>query len=77
MTLRWGIASAGKISHDFVTAMATLPASDHKVMAVAAMDLTRAKQFAALHKIPDALLGYEDLAKHPKVGKCFHFIMYI
>lgn len=69
MALRWGIASAGKISHDFATALGTLPESEHVIVAVAAQDLDRSKEFAKLHKIPEALLGYAALAAHPDVGR--------
>ncbi|KAJ1525628.1 hypothetical protein ONE63_008846 [Megalurothrips usitatus] len=67
MTTNWGIASAGLISHDFATAVATLPSNEHKLVAVAARDLTRAKEFAARHNIPHAHSSYEDLAKNPDV----------
>ena len=33
MALRWGICSAGKISHDFVVGLKTLPETSHKVVA--------------------------------------------
>ncbi|XP_020289383.1 trans-1,2-dihydrobenzene-1,2-diol dehydrogenase-like [Pseudomyrmex gracilis] len=62
MTLRWGIASAGKISHDFVTALRGLPADEHEVVAVAARELSRAQQFAKLHKIKKSYDKYEELA---------------
>jgi len=58
--LRWGIASAGKISHDFVSALRTLPANEHDVVAVAARQLSRAQDFAKLHEIKGA---YDDYAK--------------
>ncbi|EFN61800.1 Trans-1,2-dihydrobenzene-1,2-diol dehydrogenase [Camponotus floridanus] len=61
-TLRWGIASAGKISHDFVSALHTLPANEHKLIAVAAQQLSRAQDFANLHNIPKAFDDYEKLA---------------
>lgn len=61
-TLRWGIASAGQIAHDFATAMHTLPAKEHKIIAVAAQQLSRAQAFATLHKIPKAFDDYEKLA---------------
>ncbi|XP_014469127.1 PREDICTED: trans-1,2-dihydrobenzene-1,2-diol dehydrogenase-like isoform X2 [Dinoponera quadriceps] len=51
MAIRWGIASAGKISHDFVTAMTSLPIDEHIVIAVAARDLSRAEEFAQAHNI--------------------------
>ncbi|PSN53383.1 hypothetical protein C0J52_03796 [Blattella germanica] len=65
MATRWGIASAGKISNDFVTVLRSL--NDHKVIAVAARDLNRAKEFADDHNIPVAYGSYEDLAKDPNI----------
>ncbi|XP_052893511.1 trans-1,2-dihydrobenzene-1,2-diol dehydrogenase-like [Anopheles moucheti] len=65
--LRWGIASAGKISHDFTNAVGTLPATDHLVVAVAARKLQDAENFAAQHGIGTAHEGYEALAKNPNV----------
>ncbi|XP_034254346.1 trans-1,2-dihydrobenzene-1,2-diol dehydrogenase-like [Thrips palmi] len=67
MALRWGVACAGQICHDFLTAMGTLPAGDHQVVAVAARDMQRAKDFAALHKIPVAYASYEELAANKDV----------
>ncbi|KYN28995.1 PREDICTED: trans-1,2-dihydrobenzene-1,2-diol dehydrogenase-like [Trachymyrmex cornetzi] len=61
VTLRWGIASAGKISHDFVTALESLPADEHDVIAVAARQLSRAKDFAKLHEIKTVYDDYEKL----------------
>lgn len=68
--IRWGIASAGKISEDFVIALGTLPATDHKVVAVAARAQERAAEFAKKHEIPNAYGSYEELAKSKDVGKC-------
>ncbi|EDX03456.1 GD22839 [Drosophila simulans] len=65
--IRWGIASAGKISEDFVIALSTLPSSDHKVQAVAARALDRAQEFATKHGIPKALGSYDELAKSTDV----------
>ncbi|XP_034941251.1 trans-1,2-dihydrobenzene-1,2-diol dehydrogenase-like [Chelonus insularis] len=67
MALRWGITSAGKISHDFTNALATLPPEEHQVVAVAARDLDRAKAFAELHKIKKSYGSYEELAKDPDI----------
>lgn len=69
MPLRWGIVSAGRISHDFACALSTLPVTDHKVIAVAARSLESAKKFAELHDIPQAYEGYEALAKNSDIGK--------
>lgn len=65
MALRWGIVSAGKISHDFVTAIETL--ADHEVVAVAARDLNRAIEFARIHKIEKYYETYENLANDHNV----------
>jgi len=67
-TLRWGIASAGKISHDFVTALGSLPANEHDVVAVAARQLSRAKDFAKLHEIKKAYDDYAKLATDKDIG---------
>ncbi|XP_029036898.1 trans-1,2-dihydrobenzene-1,2-diol dehydrogenase-like [Osmia bicornis bicornis] len=67
MALRWGVAGAGKISHDFVTALGILPASEHVVVAVAARDLSRAQKFASLHKIKKAYDSYAKVAEDKEV----------
>lgn len=67
MALKWGIASAGRISHDFVNAVATLNDFEHQVVAVAARDLDRAKEFAERFEIPKAYGSYEELAKDSNV----------
>lgn len=69
MALNWGIAAAGKISHDFVTALGTLPDDEHKVVAVAARKEEDAQEFAKLHCISKAYGGYEVLAMDPSVGE--------
>lgn len=68
MILRWGIASAGKISNDFVNALQVYPESSHKVVAVAAKALDRAQEFANKFKIPKAYEGYQALATDPEIG---------
>lgn len=67
--LRWGIASAGKICHDFCVALSTLPFDEHKLMAVAARDQKRAEEFAKKHEIPNAFGSYAELAECPDVGE--------
>lgn len=67
MALNWGIASAGKISHDFVNAVGTLSDNDHRVVAVGARDLNRAREFAQLHDIEKYYSSYEELASDPNV----------
>ncbi|XP_041664161.1 trans-1,2-dihydrobenzene-1,2-diol dehydrogenase [Cheilinus undulatus] len=63
MATRWGICSAGKISHDFTVALKTLPPEDHQVVAVAARKLEDAQEFAKKHSIPQAYGSYEELAR--------------
>ncbi|KAK1161001.1 trans-1,2-dihydrobenzene-1,2-diol dehydrogenase-like isoform X1 [Acipenser oxyrinchus oxyrinchus] len=63
MATRWGICSAGKISHDFVVALKTLPREGHQVVAVAARELGRAQDFANRHDIPRAYGSYQELAQ--------------
>lgn len=67
MALRWGIASAGKISHDFAVAISTLPGSDHKIVAVAARQKDRAEEFAKKHEIPNAFGSYKEMAEFADV----------
>ncbi|XP_066484691.1 trans-1,2-dihydrobenzene-1,2-diol dehydrogenase-like [Tiliqua scincoides] len=64
---RWGICSAGKIAHDFLVALRTLPPEDHKVMAIASQDLSRAQEYAKTHGIPKAYGSYAELAEDPDV----------
>lgn len=65
MTMKWGIAAAGMISNDFVTALKVLPS--HEVVAVAARGLERAQAFAKEHDIPNAYQGYDKLGQDPNV----------
>jgi len=67
MATKWGIASAGLISHDFVNAVTTLPASEHKLLAVAARSLESAEKFKAKFGMERAYEGYESLAKDADV----------
>ena len=58
MATKWGIASAGMISHDFVNALSTFEdKSAHVVVAVAARSLETAKKFAEKFDIPKAYAG--------------------
>ncbi|XP_063585950.1 trans-1,2-dihydrobenzene-1,2-diol dehydrogenase-like [Penaeus indicus] len=66
MATRWGIASAGKISSDFVTAMKALK-DDHCVVAVGARSLDDAQAFAKKHGAEKAYGSYEELSKDPDV----------
>ncbi|XP_033222246.1 trans-1,2-dihydrobenzene-1,2-diol dehydrogenase-like [Belonocnema kinseyi] len=63
MATRWGFAGAGQITHDFITALATLPKSEHRLFAVAAQDLSRAEKFAKLHEVEKAYGSYKELSQ--------------
>ncbi|CAL8349790.1 unnamed protein product [Merluccius merluccius] len=67
MAARWGICSAGKISHDFTVALKSLPEEDHQVVAVAARHLEDAQEFAEKHSIPHAYGSYEEMSADPDV----------
>ncbi|KAF2879363.1 hypothetical protein ILUMI_26810 [Ignelater luminosus] len=71
MALRWGIVSAGKISHDFAAALKTHPTEKHQITAVAARSYASAKEFANNHGIEKAYEGYESLAKDPNVDVAY------
>lgn len=57
--VRWGVVSAGRISHTFVKDMSYV--STGVVTAVAARDLDKAKAFAQQYKIEKAYQGYDAL----------------
>ncbi|XP_055382498.1 trans-1,2-dihydrobenzene-1,2-diol dehydrogenase-like [Condylostylus longicornis] len=67
MALKWGIASAGKISYDFAVALSTLPEDEHSIVAVAARDQKRAEDFAKNFDIPKSYNSYEQLANDPEI----------
>ncbi|CAL1276547.1 unnamed protein product [Larinioides sclopetarius] len=68
MATKWGVISSGKISHDFVTAVQSIPESgQHEFVAIAARNLDSAKEFATSHNIPRAYGSYEELAKDPDI----------
>lgn len=66
MATRWGIASTGKISSDFTTAMKALK-DDHRLVAVAARSLADAQAFAKKHGAEKSYGSYEELSKDPDV----------
>ena len=69
MALKWGICSAGLISHDFVVGLKSLPETEHQVVAVAARSLDSASKFAKTHSIPRHYGSYQELASDKKVWK--------
>lgn len=66
--LRWGIASAGRISNDFCAALTTFSADDHEIVAVAARTEESAKKFAETFEIPRYYGGYAKLAEDREIG---------
>lgn len=69
--LKWGIAGVGMVAHDFLTAMATLPSEQHKVIALAGKDLDRVRRLATLHNIGTAYEGYEAIASDSSIDIVF------
>ena len=57
MATKWGIVGARKISHNFVTAMRTLPKEEHKLVAEAAREKSRAKKLL-IHCINEFLNAF-------------------
>lgn len=66
MALKWGFASAGKISHDFANAIGTLNEADHQLVAVTD-PFCSSTEFAERFGIPNAYSSYLELAKDPNV----------
>ncbi|XP_006274914.1 trans-1,2-dihydrobenzene-1,2-diol dehydrogenase [Alligator mississippiensis] len=64
---RWGICSAGKISHDFIIALKTLSAQEHTVVAIASRELAHAQEYARKNGIPRAYGSYKELARDPDI----------
>jgi len=64
---RWGFMGAGKIAHDFASAMKSLPKGEHEIVAVAASNGKRAQEFATKFGIKHAFEGYEKVAECPEV----------
>ncbi|XP_039760888.1 trans-1,2-dihydrobenzene-1,2-diol dehydrogenase-like [Pararge aegeria] len=72
MTIRWGIVSCGKISHDFVNAINTYPdKGDMVIAAAAARDKSRAEEFAKIHKIPKVFSSYAEMAKSKDIDVAY------
>ncbi|KAJ8981245.1 hypothetical protein NQ317_005760 [Molorchus minor] len=67
MALRWGVAGAGRISHDFVGSLTAYSETEHKVVAVAAGSKERARKFAEDHAIERYYERYLDLAQDENV----------
>lgn len=67
MALKWAIAGAGSVSHDFASVVETLNTDEHKIVAVGARDLSRAGEFAQRFNISQAYGSYLELARDPNI----------
>ncbi|GFX46138.1 trans-1,2-dihydrobenzene-1,2-diol dehydrogenase [Trichonephila clavipes] len=67
MATKWGVASAGKISNDFVAAVRSMNSNEHEFVAIAARNLLSAESFASRHHIQKAYGSYEELALDKEV----------
>ncbi|XP_046963654.1 trans-1,2-dihydrobenzene-1,2-diol dehydrogenase-like [Vanessa cardui] len=72
MTIRWGIVTSGKISHDFVNAFNSFPnVGDQVIAAVAARDKSRAEKFAKTHKIAKVFASYDEMARSSDIDVAY------
>lgn len=67
MPLKWGFACAGKIAHDYLNAMTTLPDGHHEVVAIADPMVHQAKELAHRYNIPKYYASFLELAQDPNV----------
>lgn len=65
------------IAHDFLTALANLPADQHRVVAIAGKEIERVHRLATLHKISTAYEGFEPLAHDDSIGNKIHIYVSI
>ena len=69
--IRFGILGAARIAPDaLIKAAHNVPEAE--VVAVAARDPKRAREFAATHKIPRVLATYDDLVKDPELDVIYN-----
>jgi len=68
MALQWGILGCGKISADFVSALASSPNNDHSVVACGARSVESAQAFADSYaKTAKPYGSYEEVINDPAV----------
>ena len=68
-TIRWGIVSAGRISHTFAKDIKWVDGAE--IVAVAARSQESAKAFAEEYNIPVAYQGYDALFEDPNVDAVY------
>ncbi|XP_050362959.1 trans-1,2-dihydrobenzene-1,2-diol dehydrogenase-like [Nymphalis io] len=72
MTIRWGVVTSGKISHDFTNAFNSFPdVGDQAIAAVAARDSSKAEEFAKTHNIAKVFASYEEMAKSSDIDVAY------
>ncbi|KAJ0182404.1 hypothetical protein K1T71_001773 [Dendrolimus kikuchii] len=72
MTLRWGIVTAGKISHDFVNAFNTCTnRGDQVIVGVAARNKDKAAELAKLYGIEKVFDSYQALAESKDIDVAY------
>lgn len=67
MALKWGFACAGKIAHDYLNAMTTLPTGHHEIVAICDPMVHQAKDLAEKFNIPKYYGSFLELAQDPNV----------
>ena len=67
MATTGGIVGTGKISHDLLTAMKSLPDGEHHIVGVAAREKESAVDFSKKNNVQKAFESYEELAKDDEV----------
>ena len=63
--LRWGLIGCGRVSHDFAQALKHVKTAS--IVACAAREIDRAKEFAAKHGVKQAYGDYDAMLKNPDV----------
>jgi len=63
----WGILGSGKIANDFIVALKTLPAEEHKIVAIGARSLDKAQQLCKQHGVQKAYGSYEDVVADKEI----------
>ena len=67
--VRWGVITAGRITHTFAKDIALC--ANTEIYAVGARDQQKANAFAAQYNIPHAYAGYAEVFNHPQVDAIY------
>jgi len=66
--LRWGIAGAKSRSRQFILRLNALLKEGHKIIAIAAQEVSHAQSAAKIYNIPKIYDDYEKLALDTDIG---------